>query len=88
MVQLSFLMEASFVSVLGCGIGLVLGLVLSYNAVSDIKAEEGIDAISFTVPWLQIVGILVVTYVFSLLTTFLPARQASKIYPSEALRYE
>lgn len=88
MVQLSFLMEASFVSVLGCGIGLVLGLVLSYNAVSDIKAEEGIDAISFTVPWLQIGGILVVTYVFSLLTTFLPARQASKIYPSEALRYE
>ncbi len=88
MVQLSFLMEASFVSVLGCGIGLVLGLVLSYNAVSDIKAEEGIDTIFFTVPWLQIGGILVVTYVFSLLTTFLPARQASKIYPSEALRYE
>ena len=88
MVQLSFLMEASFVSVLGCGIGLVLGLGLSYNAVSDIKAEEGIDAILFTVPWLQIGVILAVTYLFSLLTTFLPARQASKIYPAEALRYE
>lgn len=88
MVQLSFLMEASFVSVLGCGIGLVLGLVLSYNAVSDIRREEGIDAIRFTIPWLQIGVILAVTYLFSLLTTFLPARQASKIYPAEALRYE
>jgi len=27
-------------------------------------------------------------YVFSLLTTFLPARQASRIYPAQALRYE
>jgi putative ABC transport system permease protein len=88
MVQLSFLMEASFVSVLGCGIGLVLGLVLSFNAVSDIRNEEGIDAIRFTVPWLQIGVILAITYLFSLLTTFLPARQASKIYPAEALRYE
>jgi putative ABC transport system permease protein len=88
MVQLSFLMESSFVSVLGCAIGLVLGLVLSYNAVSDIRREEGIEAIAFTIPWLQIGIILIVTYVFSLLTTFLPARQASKIYPAEALRYE
>ena len=88
MVQLSFLMETSFVSMLGCGIGLVLGLVLSYNAVSDIRREAGIEAITFTIPWLWIGTILVVTYVFSLFTTFLPARQASKIYPAEALRYE
>jgi ABC-type lipoprotein release transport system permease subunit len=29
-----------------------------------------------------------IAYVASLLTTFLPARQASKVYPTEALRYE
>jgi putative ABC transport system permease protein len=88
MIQLSFLMESSFVSILGSVIGLVLGLVLSYNAVTDISREEGIDAIRFSVPWLQIGFILAVTYLFSLLTTFLPARQASRIYPAEALRYE
>lgn len=31
---------------------------------------------------------LVVGYAASLLTTFLPARQASKVYPAEALHYE
>jgi putative ABC transport system permease protein len=88
MIQLSFLMESSFVSVLGSVIGLVLGMVLSYNAVTDISREQGIDTITFSVPWLQIGFILAVTYLFSLLTTFLPARQASRIYPAEALRYE
>ncbi len=88
MIQLSFLMESSFVSVLGSVIGLVLGMVLSYNAVTDISREQGIDAITFSVPWLQIGFILAATYLFSLLTTFLPARQASRIYPAEALRYE
>jgi putative ABC transport system permease protein len=30
----------------------------------------------------------VVGYAASVLTTFLPARRASKVYPAEALRYE
>ena len=41
-----------------------------------------------TVPWLEIGGILLLAYVFSLVTTILPAIQASRIYPAEALRYE
>ena len=88
MVQLSFLIESSFVAVLGIVIGTVLGLVLSYNAVIDIRDEQDIDTIRYAVPWLQMVVILGVTYLFSLLATYLPARQASRIYPAEALRYE
>ncbi len=88
MIALSFLLESSFVSILGSIIGLVLGLLLSYNVVSDIRAESGIAGLSFSVPWLQLGVILSLTYGFSLLTTFLPARQASRIYPSEALRFE
>jgi len=30
----------------------------------------------------------IIAYAASLLTTFLPALQASKVYPAEALRYE
>ena len=88
MVQLSFLLEFSFIALLGIAIGVSLGLVLGYNAVRDIRQDAGIDTIRFSVPWVQIGIILVVTYLFSLMATFLPARQASRIYPAEALRYE
>ncbi|MFA5809060.1 MAG: hypothetical protein WC935_01810 [Thermoleophilia bacterium] len=39
-------------------------------------------------PWFNIVFIGMLAYAASLLTTYLPARQASKVYPAEALRYE
>ena len=88
MIQISFLLEFSFVALLGTAIGIVLGLILSYNAISDIRSEEADDNLRWIVPWVQIIVIVVLTYVFSMIATFLPARQASRIYPAEALRYE
>ena len=88
MVQLSFLLESSFVALLGIAIGLGLGTILSYNIVKDIREQAGIETLRFSIPWIQITIIVVLAYVFSLLTTFLPARQASRIHPAEALRYE
>ena len=86
MVQLSFLLESSFVVLLGVAIGVGLGTVISYLIVREIRQD--IETIQFSIPWLQIVSIIAVAYIFSLATTFLPARQASNIYPAEALRYE
>ena len=86
MVQLSFLLESSFVVLLGVAIGVGLGTAISYLIVREIR--EDVETIRFTIPWLQIVIIVAVAYLFSLATTFLPARQASNIYPAEALRYE
>jgi len=40
------------------------------------------------IPWFNVVFIGVLAYAASLLTTYLPAHQASKVYPAEALRYE
>ena len=88
MIQLSFLLESSFVSLLGTAIGVILGLILAANAIADIRKEEAEENLRYVVPWLQVAFIVVVTYLFSLLATFLPARQASRIYPAEALRYE
>ena len=88
MIQLSFLVESSFVAVLGIVIGAALGIVLAYTAVSDIRSEGGLDAIVFAIPWAQMALILGLTYLFSLLATYVPARQASNVYPDEALRYE
>ncbi len=86
MVQLSFLTESSFVVLLGVAIGVGLGTVISYLIVREIRQD--VETIQFSIPWLQIGIIIAVAYVFSLATTFLPARQASNIYPAEALRYE
>lgn len=88
MVLLSFLLESSFVSLLGTLLGATLGIILAWQAFTGIAAEEGVETLSFAVPWGEIAFILVVTYAFSMLATYLPARQASRTYPAEALRYE
>ncbi len=86
MVRWSFLLESSFVVLLGVAIGVSLGTVISYNIVNDIK--DNVESIKFAFPWTQIIIIIALAYLFSVATTYLPARQASRIYPAEALRYE
>ncbi len=86
MILASYLIESSFISMLGILLGVGMGALLSINIV-DAIAEE-VPGLTFTVPWLELGIIVGLAYVFSLLTTFIPARQASGIYPAEALRYE
>ena len=84
MVQLSFLLEASYIALLGIAIGLGLGVALSVSIVHEIGTT--FDGVRFVVPWTTIIVVVVVAYGASMLTTFLPARQAANIYPAEALR--
>jgi putative ABC transport system permease protein len=86
MVGLSFVIESSFVSITGLLIGALTGIVLGDNLVGAFFPQ--IDHSVVAVPWGQIGLILLATYLFSLLTTILPAWQAARIYPAEALRYE
>ncbi|MCO6452198.1 MAG: FtsX-like permease family protein [Caldilineales bacterium] len=87
MVAFSFLLESSFVALTGILIGVIGGVVLGQNIVS-IFFNSILPDRSFPIPWLQIGIIVLAAYGFSLLTTLLPAYQASRIYPAEALRYE
>ena len=86
MVQASFLLESGIVAVLGTLIGMGLGLVLSYQVVAYFNQTN--PGLPFVIPWTEIGLIALATYLASLLTTFLPAWQASHVYPAEALRYE
>jgi putative ABC transport system permease protein len=86
MIQIQFLLESVFVTMLGTALGIGLGALISWNIVNSI--QESFDGLSFNIPWMTVTIIVVIVVVAALLTTFIPARQASKIYPSEALRYE
>jgi putative ABC transport system permease protein len=87
MVSWSFLIEAAFIVGLGVFSGTALGIMLARNLLTGSQMGEtgGID---FTVPWNTIGIVLALAVVASLITTWLPARQASRIVPAEALRYE
>lgn len=86
MVGLAFVIESSFVSITGLLIGALTGIVLGDSLVGAFFPQ--IDRSIVAVPWGQIALIVLATYLFSLLTTILPAWQAARIYPAEALRYE
>ena len=86
MVQLSFLIESSFIALLGIVIGLGLGFGLAAGIINEIG--EAFPGVSYRIPWFTIVMVVIVAYGASLLMTYLPARQASRIYPAEALRYD
>jgi putative ABC transport system permease protein len=85
LVQVSFLMESSFIAILGLAIGSLLGVWQSYRFFVTDKSFGNVD---FHVPFVEIGLILVGAYLATLLTTFLPARAAARIAPAEALRYE
>ncbi|MDQ2741368.1 MAG: ABC transporter permease, partial [Chloroflexota bacterium] len=86
MVLATFLLESSFVAILGTGVGMVLGLLLGHQVVNYFgKTDPGLQ---FVIPWGEVGLIVLGAYLASLLTTYLPAWQASRIYPAEALRYE
>ncbi len=86
MVQLQFLMESGVVAVLGSLLGIGLGTLVAWNIYKNISQQS--EGVTFSIPIVNVAAIVLVAVVFSLLSTMLPARQASGIKPSEALRYE
>jgi putative ABC transport system permease protein len=85
-VRLTFLIESSFIALLGIGGGVVLGLGFSGTLIDNIR--EGFPGMEYRVPWDALLLVALAGYAASLLTTYLPAHRASKVYPAEALRYE
>jgi putative ABC transport system permease protein len=87
MVALSLVLEASFIVLVGLLIGTGVGIVLGESIVRTFFTQITSDT-PFVIPWAQLAFILLLAYGFSLLTTIVPAYQAARIYPAEALRYE
>jgi putative ABC transport system permease protein len=88
MVRLSFLIESTFIAVIGIATGTILGLLVAYNVISDAANQPSWSNITFSPPWLSLAAIFALVFLASLLTTYWPARRASRVYPATALRYQ
>jgi putative ABC transport system permease protein len=85
-VALSFIMESSFIALLGIATGIGLALLLSFNLLHSDEFSN-ID-IGFIIPWWEILLTAAFAYLATFLMTLLPSRQASSIVIAEAIRYE
>lgn len=83
----AFVIETGVIVILGSIVGAILGLIVSFNLTSDPGMTGGTE-ISFQVPWSTLGVTLGLAIGMALLMSWLPARQASRTVPAEALRYE
>jgi putative ABC transport system permease protein len=88
MVQTSFLLESTMIAATAIVLGTLLGLVLSYNIIADSKSQPSWSNITYQLPWGMLAIVFGLVYLAALAATFVPARQASRIVPASALRYQ
>jgi len=85
MILRTLVLEYSFTTLLGIGIGVALGLLIVYNlATSSSAAAAGI--IGFSPPWTTVVEVAVLAYALVLVAIAGPAIRASRMPPAEAVR--
>ncbi|MGE0543343.1 MAG: ABC transporter permease, partial [Dehalococcoidia bacterium] len=88
-VALTFLLESSFIALMGILSGVVGAAILARNLMtSESFAETGTENFSFFIPWTEVIVFVAIAFVFSLLLTWWPSRGAAKVPVAEALRYE
>jgi putative ABC transport system permease protein len=87
-VQSSFLLEFLLVGIAGTLIGLALGLLLCRNVFAANFFEQYQTGLEFLIPWGELGIIALCAFAASLLAAFLPAWQAGRVAPANALRYE
>ncbi|KPK46573.1 MAG: hypothetical protein AMJ77_05745 [Dehalococcoidia bacterium SM23_28_2] len=85
-VALTFILESSFVALLGIATGVGLAVLLSFNVLNSDEFAN-LD-MSFIIPWWEILLTAAFAFGASFLMTVLPSRQAAGITIAEAIRYE
>ena len=84
-----FLLESGMIGLIGGLIGVILGVLFAF--LIGIGAEQaGVDGLFAwsAIEIFDIVAVLIITFVVGLVSGIMPARQAGKMEPAEALRYE
>jgi putative ABC transport system permease protein len=84
-----FLIESGIIGLVGGIVGILSGLFLSY-VIGFLAEKSGFPGLfsAESIDYLQLFVILIITFITGVLSGILPARQASRLQPAEALRYE
>jgi putative ABC transport system permease protein len=83
-VSVGLLVESAVVALLGAVLGVGIGLFVAQNTVTFLSRVS--PELRFSIPWDQLALVVLVSLGAALLMTILPARQAGKLTPAEALR--
>ena len=83
MVVAGYLIELTWISLLGILNGAVVGIGFHWQLYVKYLKDEGAE---FVLPWGQITGIILGAYLLTLLATMWPVRKAASVHPAEALR--
>ncbi len=99
--MLIFIVQGMIIGVAGTLLGLLLGLVIAHNLDPIVAVVEWLfrfkafpqevyllDKLPSRILWPDVVAITVTAFLISFLATILPSRQAAKVDPVVALRYE
>jgi putative ABC transport system permease protein len=87
-VQLSFLIESSFIALSSIVVGTALGLAVAYSFIHDARTQPSWSGLAFAPPWISLLIVFGAVYVIALATSYAPSVRASRVYPAEALRYQ
>ncbi|HET6318168.1 MAG TPA: FtsX-like permease family protein [Chloroflexota bacterium] len=85
-VSLGLLAEALMIAFLGAVLGVAIGLYVARNTIAFLVRQS--PELRFSIPWEQLGVIVLIAVGAALLMTVLPARQAGRLTPAEALRAE
>ena len=81
-------MESFLVGAIGSILGVVLGLILSNNIFAVDFFEQLNTGLVYSVPWEELGLIVGIALLAAFLGALLPAWQAGRISPAEAIRYQ
>jgi len=84
-----FLIESGMIGLFGGLLGILLGLLSAYG-IGAVVARMGIRGIFSwsAVDYYGLFAVLLITFITGVIAGILPARQAAKMEPAQALRYE
>lgn len=83
-VGLGLLAESGLIALLGALLGVGIGLAVAQGTVEFLSHQH--PELRFGVPWDQIGGLVLLVLLAALALTLLPAHQAARLSPAEALR--